>query len=609
MQDGKSIIERMIETIAFFYIFNGIVITVFTLFYSFFSGFSNFFAPMTNIFGYYPSSIYITILNIVIGIGSFAVGIGLLSHSNIARIGAIILAIPKLLDIPYGTCFGIWIIVTMLLPQANEIFGGFSKRKILYRIAGILLIAISFISFAWLSGYMTDFKEDISINVLGFPQSSTSPLEKIKIASDEIKMENDVIVEFTAPVGKYALQQQYELIPQLQKLGVVTKTYTKVFNGANMKIKREKLEELASNPYVKSIYKNNINYLYTGNIENVNCLDDTINMLDKDWLWDNGYTGDGVVVAVIDSGINEDMQWLKRNEESVVIASYELYGDWVHWHGTAVASCIASQNEELTGIAPMAKIIDVEVFTVVDDNVVAYDSDILWGYEKVAEFKQEYNNYFVIASCSFGVPAELIGDTWNNPSPTSRGANILATKYGIPVVAAAGNDGDTFGISSPAAAQYVLAVGAVDKNKVPAYFTSKGPTPDGHRKPDVCNIGVAIKTFDEKGNIIVVSGTSFACPLTSGIIACIATKDNDFSAVDYYNALKYSADDIPPIGFDYTTGYGFVDGKEAAEIIGKITPSKIFTAISFSMIFVGVGIVFYPEWSGVIIGDKKWKKR
>jgi len=603
----KNLIERLISYIGFFYIFDGIVITTFTILFTLTSGFSNILSPFTTLFGYYPSNTYILILNIIMGIASLFVGIGLLSHSPIARIGAIILAVPKLIDIPYGTIFGLWIIVTMVLPQSNLVFGKFSVKKIPYRVAGVLIIAVSFFAFAGMSGYLDDVTSDISITMMGFPQSNLSPMDKIRIAENDIEQNNDVIVELTAPVGKYAIQQQNEIIPQLQTLGIIEDAYNKIFNGVHMKVDRDKLTELASNPYVKYIYKNNVNYLYTGEITAVECLDDTSNLLNTQWLWDNGYDGDGVVVAVIDSGINEDMEYLQRDGESVVVASYEKYDDWVHWHGTAVASCIASQNIDYAGVAPMAKLIDVEVFIVNDDQVIAYDSDILWGYEKVAEFKQEHGNYFVIASCSFGVPAELIGDTWSNPAPTSRGANALATEYGIPVVAAAGNDGISFKISSPAAAQYVLAVGAVDKNKQPAYFTSRGPTPDGHKKPDVCNIGVDVRTFDPDGRLIVVSGTSFSTPLTSGIMACIATKDDGYSAVDYYDAFKYSANDISPRGFDYTTGYGFVDGKEASEIIGKVTPKKVFTIISFSMIFVGVGIVFYPEWSGIIWGGRrKW---
>ncbi|MCD6468533.1 MAG: S8 family serine peptidase [Thermoplasmata archaeon] len=607
-----SIMSKITDYIGFFYIFAGIITIVFTFLFIVTPKFNNILSSYTDIFGYYPSTTSILVFDIILGFSSIAVGIGLMSRFQLARIGAIILAVPKLVDLPYGVIVGALIIAIMVMPQSNSIFGKFSHKKVPFRVAGIILIAISFFAFAGLSGYVDEVSDDINIGVFGFPQSNLLPQEKIYISQEDIKNENDVIVELTAPVGKYAVQQQNMVYTQLESYGNIINTYSRTLNALHMNIPRDKLTEIASNPYVKAIYKNNINHIYYNNNRNITDvygLDDATNLLNTHWLWENGYNGSGVVVAVIDTGINEDMQYLQRDGHSIVIASYEKYGDWVHWHGTAVASCIASQNEQYKGVAPMVNLIDVEVFIIDDEgDAVAYDSDILWGYEKVAEFKQEHPDYFVIASCSFGIPAELVSDTWSSPYPTSRGANNLALQYNIPVVASAGNDAMYgFKISAPASAQYVLAVGAVDKNIKYAYFSSQGPTPDGHKKPDVANIGVDVRTFDPDGNLIVVDGTSFSCPLTSGILADIATKDNGYTAIDYYNALRHSADDLPPHGFDYKTGYGFVDGKGAVEIIGHIPPKKIFIDISFAMIFIGAGIVFFPEWSSIILEERrKW---
>jgi len=612
----KNSLDRIVDYIGFYYIFNGIAIIVLTLLTFFVMQFTNIFAPYTDMFGYYPSNTYFLVFDIVLGVASFFVGMGLLSRTHLSRIGAIILAIPKLVDIPYGLIVGILIITVMLLPTANSIFGKFSHKKMPYRIAGILLIAISFFAFAGLSGYvsMNEVSNDLNISVFGFPQCNLLPQEKIHIEDNELSASNDVIVEFTAPIGKYAIEQQNEIYAQLEIYGNVINSYSRVYNGVHMTVPREQIENLASNPYVKGIYKNEENELYYSEpITDAYGLDDSNNILNTKWLIEHGYDGSGVAVAVVDTGINEDMQYLQRDGSSIVLASYEKYGDWVHWHGTATASCIASQNDEYKGVAPMANLVDVEVFTVTDDgSVVAYDSDVLWGFEKVAEFKQSHPDYFVIASCSFGIPAELVGDTWTHPYPTSRGANNLAIQYNIPVVASAGNDAMSgFKISAPASAQYVLAVGAVDKNLNYAWFSSQGPTPDGHKKPDVTNIGVDIRTFDPDGNLIVVDGTSFSCPMTAGVIADIASKNKDkgYTPMDYYEALKRSADDIAPAGFDYKTGYGLVNGEKASEIIGHIPSKDIFAKISFAMMFVGAGVVFFPEWSSRLPEGRRrrWK--
>jgi len=616
--DTKELFEKITNFIALFYLVDGIVMSVILALYIIGEIFYE--PTLTSLFGYYPSNTYVLILNAIIAVSSILVGFGLLARLHLSRIGAILLAVPKLLDIPIGTIIGITIIVLMVSPYANKIFGEFSKKKLPYRVIGIIIAVLGFFSFAYLSGYAQSTYETLSIEMFGYPECNIDPMQKIKL--NNLYGEKDFIVELTAPVGTYALEQQNMVIQDVISLGgFVENQYYYTFNGLHVKIDGSKLRELASHPYVRAIYPNNKVKLYMGDINNVHCLDDCNRLLNTDWLWSHGYTGKGVVVAIIDSGINEDMQWLQRNGSSVVIASYEKYGDYIISpkydvnHGTLVASCIASQHPEYKGVAPDVYLIDVEVFFVDSDgDTVAYDSDILWGYEKVAQFKQEHPEYFVIASCSFGVPAELIGDTWSNPAPTSAGANNLAVRYGIPVVASAGNEAHLgYHISSPASAQYVLGVGAVDKDLVPAYFSSEGPTPDGHKKPDVTNVGVNVATFDYDGSLKFVSGTSFSCPSTSGILADLATKHKDLQPTDFYRALKESANDIPPAGFDYKTGYGFVDGVEASQIIGKITPTKVYTAIAFASIFIGVGIVFYPEWGHIGLfegsGGALWKRK
>jgi len=608
----KNLYEKIINIIAFFFIITGILsiiaISVFiigTIFYE----------PLFTAFiGFYPNTIYVLILNSIIAIFSIIVGIGLLSRMHYARIGAILLSIPKILTFPVGTIIGITIIILLVLPYANKIFGKFLTKNIPYRAIGFIITIIGFISFSYFTGYAQNTYQTLSIELFGFPQYNINPMEKIKL--DDLYGEKDIIVELTAPVGKYAIQQQDIVIQQINSLGgFVEDRYYYVFNGLHVKIDGNKLKELASNPYIKAIYPNTKINLYFGEITDVYCLDDCNNLLNTEWLWNNGFTGKGVVVAVIDSGINEDMEWLQRNGSSVVIASYEKYCDYLISpdynyinHGTLVASCIASQHPTYKGVSPDVYLIDVEVFTVDENgNTVSYEADILWGYDKVAEFKQENPEYFVITSCSFGYPAELLGDTWSNPTPMSAGANNLALFYNIPVVASAGNDAPMWRISSPASAQYVLGVGAVDKYFSPASFSSEGPTPDGHKKPDVSNVGVSVATFDYDGSLKYVSGTSFSCPLTSGIIANLATKYNDLKSIDFYYAIKKSADDLYINGFDYKTGYGFVDGVEASQILDGITPAGFWELVSLISIFIGIGIVFYPEWSN--FGIEKYERR
>jgi len=407
----KSTYERIVDTIAFFYLFDGIIIGVINLFYLLNVTLVST-GLLSSLIGYYPSNNLMIFLNFIIALSSIAVGMGLMAYEHWARIGAILLAIPKLIDFPVGTLFGIVIIALMIIPHANKVFGEFSKRKLPFRLIGIIVVLISFFGFAYLSGYTQSFYDRVYYSTMGFPECNINPMEKIKFTNIYGK-DRDVIIELTAPL-KYAVQQQNIVYQEITTLGGnVLDSYSKVFNGLHIKIDGDKLQELASSPHIKAIYENNLVKLHgedLDSIEDLYCLNDCNNLLNTEWLWSHGYDGKGVAVAIIDTGINSDMEWLHRDGKSVVVAEYELYGDYIHWHGTGVACCIASQHETYKGVAPMADIIDVEVFHYdADSNSYgAWDSDILWGYEKVVEWKQAHSNYFVIASCSFGIPAELV---------------------------------------------------------------------------------------------------------------------------------------------------------------------------------------------------------
>lgn len=621
MQKSKTVMENLIDYIGLFFIFDGIIIGAITLINLIGTPVPSWLLP--SVPGYFPSNIYVTILNLVIAGASFFVGMGLMAHQHWARIGAVLLAVPMLIDLYWGTLFGLIIMAIMVAPYANALFGAFKPKAIPFRIAGVLVVVIAFFSFSFLSGMSTEFVDTLNYELNGFPQANGNPAWKIQY-ENYYGDNQDVIVELTAPL-QYAVQQQNEFLQSVTlQGGQVIRSYHKVFNGMHIRIDGgTTLEGLASSSNVKAIYKNNYHYLYDGEyLDGVTGLSDSNRLLDTDWLWNNGYDGTDVTVAIIDTGINPNMEWFQRDGQSIVVAEYERYGDWVYSHGTACASCVASQHSTYRGVAPMANLIDVEIFFEYwdeEDECYRYttlDSDIIWGYEKVAEYKEAHPDEFVIASCSFGIPAEIVGDTWAHPYPPSRSANNLALDYGVPVICASGNDAPVWQVSAPASAQFTLGVGAVDKDKDYASFSSRGPTPDGHRKPDVCNVGVDVFVFNENGGVLVASGTSFATPLTAGIMACVATpaENRDYSAVEYYNAFRKSADDVGSRGFDYKTGYGFVDGEGATKIIGRITPIEVYSMIAFAGIFAGIGIVFYPEWggyglsSGILKRKRKWIK-
>ena len=109
---------------------------------------------------------------------------------------------------------------------------------------------------------------------------------------------------------------------------------------------------------------------------------------------------------------------------------------------------------------------------------------------------------------------------------TSRGAQaaVIAARKGMLLVVAMGNDGAKVWhyLSTPADADSILSVGAVNREGTIAKFSSYGPSADGRVKPEVCALGEGTTLLDvNNGNVFPGNGTSFACPLIAGMAACL----------------------------------------------------------------------------------------
>jgi len=144
----------------------------------------------------------------------------------------------------------------------------------------------------------------------------------------------------------------------------------------------------------------------------------------------------------------------------------------------------------------------------------------------------------------------------------ARGA-VLAARKGILVVNAAGNQGnETFHyLSTPADADSILAVGAVDTSKQAASFSSYGPTADGRVKPDVASVGVKTVFQTPSNTVGVGNGTSFACPNMAGLAACLWQGFREFNNIKIIEALRQAGSKATAP--DNRVGYGIPDVKKA----------------------------------------------
>ena len=294
-------------------------------------------------------------------------------------------------------------------------------------------------------------------------------------------------------------------------------------------------------------------------------------------VWDLGYTGNNVVVAVLDTGVDDEHEFLKGK----FVAGFDCSGvtsvtdretnpDDEDGHGTHVASIIMGTGGSVgqyIGVAPSAMLVDVKVLS---KRGVNLGDQLIRGIEWVIENKDKYN--IKVINLSVGSDIEDPDGT----SAISQAANT-AVESGLVVVAAAGNEGpEEYTLCAPAVADNVICVTALDdrdtvsrEDDVIASYSSRGPRLDGAKKPDVCAPGTGIvaakgEETGEAGNeVVVMSGTSMAAPHVSGLAALILDANPTLSPFDVKRIILDTAEDKGSEGWDSAYGWGEIDAYEA----------------------------------------------
>ncbi|MCW3841385.1 S8 family serine peptidase [Micromonospora yasonensis] len=288
-----------------------------------------------------------------------------------------------------------------------------------------------------------------------------------------------------------------------------------------------------------------------------------------------GFTGKGVTVAVLDTGVDVTHPDLAgRVAESRNFSEMPDADDMVG-HGTHVASIIAGSGAasggKYRGVAPDATLLSGKVC----EEFGCYDSAILAGMEWAAAEKKAD-----VVNLSLG--------GWNTPEvdPLEQAVQTLTAQTGTLFVIAAGNDGADGTVGSPATADDALAVGAVDRDDALAEFSSRGPRiGDDALKPDITAPGVDIvaaraahgQIGDPVGEKYVsLSGTSMATPHVVGAAALLAQQHPGWVAGQFKATLMASAKPHAD-QTAYEQGAGRVDVAHA--VIEQVTSEPV--SVSF----------------------------
>lgn len=342
-----------------------------------------------------------------------------------------------------------------------------------------------------------------------------------------------VIVQFNLIRGDQDSQQFRTLIKKHNR----RVTELKIINSYSTKLSISAIQKVSSHSSVMKVYLDK---------EIRTLLNKATPTVMSKSAWEQGYTGKGVTIAVLDTGVYPHPDFLQPENRIVAFKDfvnkkdsffYDDNGHGTHCAGAALGNGYSSQGT-YKGPAYMANLVAVKIL---DKMGSGKSSQAIKALEWCLENRNKYK--IKVISLSFGTKAtesyredplcQAVEELWHS---------------GLVVCVAAGNDGpDEKTITTPGIHPAIITVGASDdKNTTEleddsvAVFSSRGPTVDGLTKPDLLAPGTNIVAAKARGSFIdkvskkdafvgdwyiSLSGTSMATPICAGIIAQLLEKN------------------------------------------------------------------------------------
>lgn len=301
-----------------------------------------------------------------------------------------------------------------------------------------------------------------------------------------------------------------------------------------------------------------------------------IKMTNAHKLHNEGYRGEGMMIAVTDAGFTglpnlPSFDSIYNDDRVLATRNFVHGGDTVYkysTHGMRVFSILAANYPgNLIGSAPQATYL---LLMSEDPASETFIEELNWI--AAAEYADSLGTDIINVSLgyiNFDTPEFAHSyENLDGRQAIISYASTVAARKGIIVVAAAGNEGadETHPwISAPGDADSIVTAGAVWADETYASFSSIGPSYDGRVKPDIVAMGGGTYNQNTDGSIGTGNGTSFSAPLLSGMIACLWQKFPNKTNMQIIDAVRQS-------GHLYNTptiylGYGIPNFEHSAIIL------------------------------------------
>jgi serine protease AprX len=439
----------------------------------------------------------------------------------------------------------------------------------------------------------------------------------------------------------------------VEELGGTVGSQLAIINGFSAVMPADAVSDLVANPQVASVTPDESLLLSAwstgertddGAMHRINA-----NVIQSTQYWKNGFTGAGVGVAIIDSGVapvdgltipgkvvnGADLSFDSQNAN---VRYLDLYG-----HGTHVAGIIAGRDDaaatnprvsdlrtHYAGVAPGAQILNVKV---ADGTGAADISQVIAGISWVVEHRNDQGMNIRVLNLAFGTDG--IQDYVLDPLAY---AVEMAWKSGIVVVVAAGNDGNSSPLRNPAYDPFVIAVGADDArgtygtgdDTIPS-FSNCGTTT---RSVDLVAPGKSVISLRVPGSYVDEfypsaavgdrffrgTGTSQAAAVVSGAVALIVDQRPGITP-DQVKALLTSTARTLRDASDLCQGAGVIDLRAAFKAptpdivqtweqstgLGSLEAARGSYHVSQDGVtLVGEQDIFGNDWDGVSWSGVSW---